>query len=184
MQPPAEPVPLTAMPFPSEAGGLNLRNALPSALSAGVAIGIASMVPFGSLAWIVLVIGFGGALCVVLYKRRHPLALHMRAGEGAKLGALASLFGYVIFAIVTVLAFVFNGPAVRQEVMRRMQEMKNPDPAMQHTYDQMMQKLATPEGMALMITVALVFLFVFFLVLGAAGGAIGATLTHRDRPSR
>lgn len=180
MQPPAEPIPLSAMHFARQPGSFTLRDAIPAALIAGAGIGIGSMIPFG-LAWIILVIGAGGALSVAIYKRRHPFALNMRAVDGAKVGTLASLFGYILFAVVTVLAFVVNGSAMRQEIMHRMQEMRNPDPAMQPTYDQIAQKLATPEGMALMVTVALAFLLVFFLILGAAGGAIGATLMHRDR---
>ena len=179
IQPPAEPVPLSSLRLPAEPGAFSMRGALPAALMAGIGIGIGSLIPLG-LAWIILVIGTGGAFAVIIQKRRNPASRQMGPTDGAKLGTVASLIGYAIFAVVTVFLFVVNGTAMRQEIMRRMQEMKSPDPAMQQTYDQIMQKLATPEGMALMVTVALAFLFVFFLAIGAAGGAIGATLTHRE----
>jgi len=182
MQPPAEPLRFSAIPSAAQRRVFSAREALPTALAVGVAVGIGALIPLG-FAWIVLVIGTGGALSVVFYKRRHPEAFNLRASDGVKLGALSSLVGYALFAVMTVFAFVVNGSALRQEIIKRMQEMKNPDPAMQQTYQQIMEKLATPEGMALMITLALAFLFVFFLVLGAAGGAIGATLTHREHHS-
>lgn len=180
MQPPAEPVPLSALSFPPAAGEFSVRSALPTAIITGLAIGIGSMIPLG-LAWIILVIGTGGALSVVLYKRRHPTALNMRAVDGGKLGALASLFGYMVFALVVVLAFVTNGAAVKQELVSRIQEMKAPDPATQENLRMLAQKLATPEGLAVLVTFGLAILFFFFLTVGAAGGAIGATLMHRDR---
>jgi len=180
MQPPAEPVPLTSLNFPPPPGSFSLRAALPAASLAGLAIGIGSMVPLG-MAWIILVIGFGGALSVAIYKRRHPSELQMRAVDGGKLGALASLFGYILFAIVTLTAFVLNGAELRQELVKRVHEMQNPNPQVQEMYQQLAQKLGTPEGLALLVTFGLAFMFFFFLILGATGGALGATFMHRNR---
>jgi len=142
------------------------------------------MIPIGNsaeLPWLILVIGIGGAVSVALYKRRHPAALQMRAAEGGKLGALAGLFGYLLFALAVLISFVLYSGQLQQEITKRMREMPAPDPANQQVYQQLAEKLSTPEGLAFMVTFALAILFVFFLVLGAAGGAIGATLMHRDQ---
>jgi len=179
MQPPAEPVRLSSPSTAFDPGTFSLRSALPSTLIAGVIIGIGTMIPFG-MAWIVLVIGTGGALAVALYKRRHPEALSMRPGVGAKLGGLAGVGGYVLFAVFAVLTFVFNGSELRQEMVRRLHDMKAPDPSTQQMYQQIADKLSSPEGMALIMTFAMAIFFFMFLLLGAAGGAIGATLMHRD----
>lgn len=184
MQPPAQPVPLPSSPPVLSANSFNFRLALPTTLIAGLVIGIGTILPLGSVAWIVLVIGTGGALAVALYKRSHPEALGMRPGEGAKLGGMAAVSGYIMFAIFAVLTFVLNGSELRQEMVRRLHEMKAPDPSAQQVYQQIADKLSTPEGMALLMTFAMAVFFFMFLLLGAAGGAIGATLMHRDKAQR
>lgn len=184
MQPPAEPVPLLQSVPVAAPGRFDFRSALRTTLLAGLVIGIGTILPLGSIAWIVLVIGTGGALAVALYKRRHPEALSMRPGQGAKLGAMAAISGYILFAIFAVMTFVLNGSELRQEMVRRLHEMKAPDPSAQQVYQQIADKLSSPEGMALIMTFAMAVFFFMFLALGAAGGAIGATLMHRDQPNR
>ena len=185
MQPPAQPVPLSpGSPVATAARAFDFRSALRTTLVAGLVIGIGTILPLGSVAWIVLVIGTGGALAVALYKRRYPEALGMRPGEGAKLGAMAAVSGYVLFAIFAVMTFVLNGSELRQEMVQRLHEMKAPDPSAQQVYQQIAEKLSSPEGMALIMTFAMAVFFFMFLALGAAGGAIGATLMHRDHPQQ
>jgi Protein of unknown function (DUF4199) len=183
MQPPAQPVPLTPTPPAEHASRFEFRLALPTTLIAGLVIGIGTIMPLGSVAWIVLVIGTGGALAVALYKRKHPEALDMRPGEGAKLGAMAAVSGYILFAILAVITFVVDH-GIQQEMIQRLHEMKPPDPSAQQMYQQIADKLSTPEGMALLMTFAMAIFFFMFLALGAAGGAIGATLMHRDHPQQ
>ena len=180
MQPPAEPVPLTPPLSNFRPAAFNIRSALRTTLMAGLVIGVGTILPLGSVAWIILVIGTGGALAVALYKRRHPEALSMRPGQGAQLGAMAAVSGYIVFAIFAVLTFVLDGSELRQEMVRRLHEMKAPDASAQQLYQQVAEKLSTPEGMALVMTFTMAFCFFIFLALGAAGGAIGATLMHRE----
>ena len=107
----------------------------------------------------------------------------MRPAEGAKLGALASIVGYIPFAIGSVARFVTD-TSLHQEMVRKLHEMKAPDPSAQQMYQQIADKLSSPEGMALLMTFAMAIFFFMFLALGAAGGAIGATLMHRDHPQQ
>jgi hypothetical protein len=181
MQPPAQPIPLSTDAFPAAPGRINWRAAFPGASIAGLLIGIGAIFPLG-VAWMVLVVGFGAAMSVLLYKRRTFSAAQMRAGDGAKLGAVASLVGYLLLAIIIVASFVLNGPQVRQELMSRLQAMQSTNPQAQEVYQQLLHKLSTPEGLAVLITAGMAFLFFFFLAVGAAGGALTATLSHRERP--
>jgi hypothetical protein len=43
----------------------------------------------------------------------------------------------------------------------------------------MLQKLTTPEGLAIMVIFAMVLMFFLFLGLSAAGGAVGSSFFRR-----
>ena len=173
MQPPAQPVPLTAMPFPPQTSGFNWREAFPSIAIAGVLTGLASFLPLGVL-WTVA----GGFFAVFLYRRKH-FGWPLTSGTGAKVGAVTGLIGYIIFSIVAAVDFTRPNSAMRQMLTQALQQAasRNNDPAVQDMY----HKMNSPEGMAFLVVAMMIVLFVFFLGLGAAGGAMGASLTRRDR---
>ncbi len=148
----------------------------------GGAILIGSMIPLG-LAWNVLVIA-GGAILAVAIFRRHPwAATNLRPSVGAKVGGAAALFSCVISSIFLVLACLFDGPEIRHQFIDRLQatQAQLGDPQTSEMLKSIMDKVNTPEGFATLITLGIAMSFLIFLVLGAAGGAIGATLMQRDR---
>jgi len=157
--------------------GIQWSDALPGAMMAGAVI---------ALSWLVPVISFflwpiaAGALSVILYLRRRTDAT-ITSGMGARVGAIAGLFGFLAFTIVTAIDLVLlrRGGKLREAMQQVIQQSaaRNTSPEAQA----MMQRLATPEGVAVMITIVLIVFLVAFIGFGAAGGAIGAKLLNRPR---
>jgi hypothetical protein len=118
-----------------------------------------------------------GAICVSLYRRRQPLA-NMTSSMGARLGAVAGLFGFVLFAAVQSLMLLASpGPEIRQALHDAIQQaaMQNPDPKVQ----EMMHTLLTPEGMAAIVILAMLLFLVMFVIFGVIGGGLWASLQKR-----
>ncbi len=169
LQPPAQPVSLTPTAGPSR---IEWRHGFPAALTAGVLVAIAWAFPWASfLLW-----GFvGGALTVLLYRRRRPMA--MTPGMGARLGVVAGLLGFFAFAIVASLELLATRGALMRAFWAQVQQQAatNPNPAVR----EMVERLSSPEGMAVLFTMVLIFVLGFFLVFSSIGGAIGAWLFGR-----
>ncbi len=174
IQPPAQPVILGHAPAQP---AIDWSKALPSAAIAGVLIMLALVVP---LAIFFLWMLAGGALAVALYRRRNPGPIS--PGAGARIGAISGLFGYIIFALTysIMLLVTRGGGTLRDELMRRIQEVasRNPDPQAQ----EMMHRLMMPESLAFIIAIGLVLFLFAFLALSSIGGALGAKL-FGDRES-
>jgi len=114
----------------------------------------------------------GGAIAVVLYRRRTPGA-SVTPALGSRIGALAGLAGFAIFAALFSGQMLFAGGTFRAMVEEKLkQQVASSDQATQ----ELMQRMLTPEGMAVMVTLVLVVFFVLFVLLGAAGGALGGFL--------
>ena len=165
-QPPAQPVPLAPARLHSPA-------TLPAALIAGVTMGILSMLPVvsaGCCLWMIL----GGILAVNLYQKRAPGLV--TGGMGARLGALSGLFGFVVYAIGFVgEVFLFGKAAnIREQMMKALQDAaaKNSDPNAQD----IARRMATPEGITMIIVIGLLAFLVGFLVFSSIGGTIGAAI--------
>lgn len=184
VQPPAQPVGLPHTPLPMAPAfpvneRVNWGDALPGAVLAGGLVALAWLIPFlGFLLWPLA----AGVLAVLLYARRRPLR-EMASGMGARIGVIAGLLGFGLMALLMSLELLaFRGTdKLRQLLLQTMQQAmaNNPDPAAQ----QAMQKMMTPEGIAVVVTFAMVLFFAMFLGLGALGGAMGASLL-RKRPPR
>lgn len=180
-QPPAEPVPLGGAP-PAPAPGIDWSQAVPAAALAGFFLAISWVIPFlGFLMWLVA----GGVLGIAMYRRRVPQA-SLTPGFGARIGAVTGLFGFGVFAVLFGLELlVTRGSGNFRQLLQQVIEQaaaRNPDPRTQ----QAIQQLMTPAGLALMVTIVLVFFLAAFLALSSVGGAIGAWLlgkTPRDRQS-
>jgi hypothetical protein len=176
IQPPAQPVVL-----PAEPTGINWGKGVPAAAIAGLLMAIINVIPIlgvGCCLWVLL----GGALAVLFYRRRQPAAIITR-GMGARLGLLAGLFGFFIYAILESLRIVvFHLGGVISGAMRQGMEnaaARNPDPHAQ----QIVQWLLSPAGMALMVTIFTALWFVGFLVFASAGGALGSALWGEKQTS-
>lgn len=182
MQPPAHPVPLSAIPAADDRVPWKL--ALRPVLLGGAIILIGSMIPLG-LAWNVLVIGGGAVAAVALFRRRTWNVL-LRPSLGAKIGAAAAVFSCAVSAVLLVLACLIDGAEVRHQFIDRLQATQTQfgDPQTTEMFKTLVQKINTPEGFATLITLGVALSFLVFLVIGAAGGAIGASLMQRDRSGR
>jgi hypothetical protein len=154
--------------------------ALTPALQAGFIAAILMIIPLGaSFGLGMLAAGF---LAVLLYRRRVPLA-NLRAGMGARLGAVSGAIGFGIFGILTAIeTMVFHaGGELRAELLKAVEQAaaRNSDPQAQ----QVLQYMKSPEGLAAVMVMGLVAMFFIFVIFSSLGGAVGAAMLHRkDRP--
>jgi hypothetical protein len=151
------------------------HKALSSILVAGFFAAVLMLVPLGAFGLGMLAAGF---LCVVLYRRRNPIA-DPTPGAGARLGAATGITGFAFFGILTAIeVMVFHsGPELRAALLQQVQESASraTDPQAQ----QMFEYLKSPPGLALIMTMGLIVMFVLFLIFASLGGAIGAYLLRR-----
>jgi len=157
------------------------RQAWQGALLAGIGAAALSSLPvlaLGFCIWIFL----AGAVSVSLYRRRLAGRL-IRAGSGMRIGALAGVFAFAMNAITSTLLFATEGDLVRKAMEDQMRNSvaKAPDPRTQELLQHLMNKLSTPEGMATFFLWVLVAMAALFVLFGAAGGALGASLASRRR---
>jgi hypothetical protein len=130
-----------------------------------------------------LLAGLGaGVLAVILYHRRNP-AWSVNARSGAQVGALSGLLFFGISAVLKSLevAVFHGGVQVRQTILEALQQAasRSTDPEVQAALD----RFKTPEGMAAMIILFLVVLFLFSVFVSSLAGAMtGAFLGRRNRP--
>jgi hypothetical protein len=166
-------VPLVAPP----ATFINWSQGVPAAALAGLLMAIPTAIPIvgaGCCLWV-----FGaGALSVLFYSRKHA-AIFLTRGMGARLGVLSGFFGFFIYIVLeSVKVALFHLGGTMREAMRQAMERsaaQNPDPHAQ----QVMQWFMSPAGQAFLITFLVALSFIAFLLLAAAGGAVGAAIWGR-----
>jgi len=133
------------------------------------------IVPFGAFGLGMLA---AGALSVALYRRRNPAA-NLTPAMGARLGALSGALGFGIFAILTSVEMVVfrSGGQLRTALLEAVQQSaaRSSDPQAR----QLLEYLKTPQGLALVMVLGLIVMFVAFLVFSSLGGALGAALLRR-----
>jgi hypothetical protein len=119
-----------------------------------------------------------GALSVILYRRRNPAA-NLTPSMGARLGAASGALGFGIFAIFTAVEMVVfrAGGQLREALLQAIQQSaaRSSDPQTQ----QVVEYLKTPQGLALVMVLGLIVMFVAFLIFSGLGGAMGAALLRR-----
>jgi hypothetical protein len=136
--------------------------------------------PLGGVFFICMPLG--GALAVFLYVRTRR-ASHVSLAAGTRMGVIT---GFVAFTISA--ALLAGTVAIEHFVMHRSKELvrlfrlqieqaiaANPDPQVR----QMAQVLLTPDGMAFVVVLGMVVLFVMFLVLCGLGGMLGSIVFTR-----
>ena len=153
--------------------------ALPAAALAGLIAAVLMMTPLAGFGLGMLI---GGSLSVVFYRRRLPVA-NVTPGMGARLGIVSGLLGGCIFAaLLSIGTVVFHaGDSIREKLMEGMQQAaaRNPDPQAQ----QVMEFFKSPEGIVVLLTVALIGVVLAFIIFSGLGGAIGAALLRKkERP--
>jgi hypothetical protein len=122
-----------------------------------------------------------GFLTVVFYRQRQP-GTPVRAGVGARLGALGGLLWFGMSVILQgLLVVVGKGPDMREEMLKKVQQTASGtnDPQVQALFEY----FKSPAGLTVMIVLAFIFAFLAALVLGVLGGALGGTIFgRRDKP--
>ena len=175
LDPPSGPVTLRAE-------SLSTGIAWPQALRACAAAALiaALVMAFGLMVPLLAVLG-AGFLAVTLYHHRNP-AWNVNARSGAQLGAVCGLLFFGISAILESLAVALfhTGGQVRQKMLEALQQAasRSSDPQVQAAFD----RLKTPEGLAAMLILGLVVLFLVSIAAGSIAGALtGAVLGRRNR---
>jgi len=116
-----------------------------------------------------------GFLAVFFHWRRTGVLLNVRAG--VRLGWIT---GVIMFAITTVIFTLTIVPVAAKGGIATLfrQQLKNPtDPNIQEA----LHMLETTPGLAAILLVMLLMLFVFITLLSMAGGALGAKFVSRNQ---
>ncbi len=136
----------------------------------------------GAVIWMLA----GGALTVQLYRRRIAGA-PVTPGMGMRLGALAGVFGFLANAFTSVVSFIAlrNTGNFRHAMEEQMQSQiaGNTDPRVQQVMQNLLDYMSTPQGAATMLTLFLLIFGAVFVLLSAAGGAVGASFLGHRRQS-
>jgi hypothetical protein len=112
---------------------------------------------------------------VFFHRRRTGVLLNVRAG--VRLGWIT---GVIMFAIITVIFTLTIVPVAASGGIATLfrQQLKNPsDPNIQEA----LHMLETAPGLAAILLVMLLMLFVFITLLSMAGGALGAKFVSRNQ---
>lgn len=118
-----------------------------------------------------------GLLSVLLYSRR-SLNQRLTSGMGFRLGLVSGAIGFAIITVFTALkALIFGVAEMRATMMEAIQKAAamNADPNAQQAYE----LLQTPVGLAVVLVLGMMVLFVISIALSGIGGAIGGAFSRR-----
>jgi len=173
-------------PFVPQGSAIQWDLAWKGTLLAGVGAAILTAIPFVSMGCCLWMLG-AGVLSVSMYRKHVPGTL-ITPGMGMKIGALAGVFGFMVNAVLTVLSFVvFRSSGDFRRAMQQQMEKQmasNPDPKAQAMVKHFMDWMSTPQGAATFVVLMLIVLGVVFVVITAAGGALGASMSGSRREFR
>ncbi len=149
--------------------------ALPATALAGLIAAVLMMTPLAGFGLGMLI---GGSLSVVFYRRRIPVA-RVTPGMGARLGMVSGILGGGIFAALlslgTVLFHAWNSVHAKLLEVIEQAAARNSDPQAQ----QALEFFKSPDGIALLLTTALIGTLMAFVIFSGLGGALGAALLRR-----
>jgi len=176
----AEPEPITAPPpipvVATEPLVISFHNGPAVRIALGVGfLAFLCLIVVGQLALpealIFVWLAAAGFLAVFLYRRSTGEKLSV--ANGARLGWISGIFGFVIVTIIiTLFVIALSEPSVVTALREQVKTRGIPEANL----DQMIEALHSPSG----ITGALGMFFLLFTILPAFGGAIGAKLLNRD----
>ncbi len=154
---------------------IDWSKAFPATALAGLVAAVLMMTPLAAFGLGMLI---GGSLSVVFYRRRNPIA-NITPGVGSRLGMVSGGLGGCIFTVLLLLgtAMLHAWDQIHQKVIELVEQAmaRNPDPQAQ----QAMEFFKTEQGIALLVTSALIGTLVAFVIFSGLGGAIGAALLRR-----
>lgn len=167
MQPPAVPV---LLPSP-----IRLRDTLGTALAASaVIVAFWVLIPAG----LILGATLAGALAVLLYARRRP-EIRLTAGSGAKIGMMSGLAAFAFFFVVILVGYLADhGASFRQ----MLEQWLNSRPADNPARAEILSRLNSPEFMATVVVMTIIFMLIMLVGFSSIGGAIAAWLMRRKEP--
>jgi ABC-type transport system involved in cytochrome bd biosynthesis fused ATPase/permease subunit len=151
--------------------------AWPATALAGLIAALLMITPFAGLGLGMLI---GGSLSVVFYRRRVPAA-RVTPGMGARLGMVTGVLGSGLLAIVLAIRtlLLHRWDSVRQDLIAGVEQAaaRNPDP---QTH-QVVEFLKSPQGVVLLLSMAMITTLVAFVIFSGLGGALGAALLGRRK---
>jgi len=165
------PAPVVAYDPGSLVSGIEWRLFIQVALPLSVLTGVVTAIvpPVGVL----IVLPAITILSISRYQRRHIRSL--RGGQGARMGAMTAIISFGFF----LAAFSLLWRSYRPMILNKIQEAAAQTPDLQAR--QMMQWLATPEGLPVFLIMFMGMILVGFLLVGLASGALAARL-GRNQP--
>ena len=124
----------------------------------------------------------GAGILAVTFSRRRSPEVVLKAGTGARLGAISGLFCFAMSATVeAVVVVVFHkGPEIRNAMLQVIQQAatKSNDPQVAAA----LEYFKSPPGMTVLLLFALVSAFFAAIILGSIGGSLaGAFLGRHNR---
>jgi hypothetical protein len=117
-----------------------------------------------------------GFFAVFFYRRRTGQPFTIR--NGVRLGWITGVLTFAITTVLftaTVIPTALNG-GLHAMFLSQLKNLPSQDPNVQ----QALRLLESPPGIAMVLVVTLVMLFVFITCLAMAGGALGARLVGRE----
>ncbi|HKW18359.1 MAG TPA: hypothetical protein VJO35_12705 [Terriglobales bacterium] len=150
-----------------------------AALYAGVIGAVLGSIPIGPN--FILAPPLAGFLAVLFFRRwrRGP---EPRSRVGFKLGALAGVFSFPLFLVLTAIwAVTFHEEAtIRQSMIAavHLQQARATDPQVR----QMLDYFLTPRGLMFMMGMEFVIMGIAFVLLSGIGAALGASFLRRKNP--
>ena len=167
MQPPARPVNLA-----EAVGGIDWSVARKCALVGGVFVGVGAFLPLSFV-----LMGFGGWLGVRIYNGWSDRRI-ISTGDGAKVGALTGVAGYVLFAIVMIVVLRFWGGGFWNWLL---ETMRLQAAATGRDFKPIAELTSTPDGRVFFGVVLMIAMCLVMLLLSTIGGAIGGALASRGK---
>jgi len=150
---------------------------LRSALKGGAIAAAVCLFPMG----FVLAMPLAGFLAVLFYGRQSWRAEPSRR-SGFRLGALAGIFGFVIFSALAAVIVVASGEEdeFRRQYLEALQRAhaRYSDPQQLRTLEYLM----SPQGVTVGLVIGIVVMGVFFVLLSGVGGTVSASILRRKGP--
>jgi len=120
-----------------------------------------------------IVLAAGGAYAVVLFCRRSGRILSVT--EGARMGWIAGVFGFVISTVLFTAGLVASGRGFVSLIQENLKAAQLDSEATTRA----LELIGTPQILAVFIVLMLLFNFLLVAVVSSLGGALGARLTRR-----
>ena len=176
LQPPATPV----YPTFTAPGAIQWRQAMLPAALAGLLAGLFIFLPYLS-ALIFIWMFIAGLIAVMAYRKRVGASLTLFMG--ARIGAVVGFFAFLVVGPSFLISALSEPDKLREALQQSMQNSaRNADPQQTKALQDLLARMSTPEGLHILMILALLLLFGFLVVLCAVGGAAGSTIGGKNRP--